>query len=441
MAEQRRPPKNWRSKPVTRPTRVQPERWVRRQDGLPHFLNDDSDNEEFYDGNNASLDQPAFAGSSTARGTAMDEAEQYSGNDGGGGGGGNVGASGVPAPLMHPQHTRRIDHKRLKFGGVTWVNSANDGVNDNLWSNFPWEWVNMFTRDDVAIETFSSHLYWRATGLNIEFKSPAISQTGSTSATGVVQNGTNIQAQVYSYLDVNWITGIASGPRARGYTEAECNSLVASWDNHGYNGGTPLSLETTNLPTTALTPSYPDVKNSGMGPGQCLRHGWKITDKHWRATGELLGFNQSSPTYELVAPAWDQRSGYIGSTNVTPASCTIASTLALRNNFNRGVEQLIPNAVQCIPMAYRSPDPIPSLWLTVQPQLASLTAGVGQSKVAIQFEMSVDVALTGRVPRVTNSVGFQGGTVNQSLYRPTPAAGTQLAGNVPLFYPANFYGL
>lgn len=87
-------------------------------------------------------------------------------------------------------------------------------------------------------------------------------------------------------------------------------------------------------------------------------------------------------------------------------------------------------------MVYSSPDPIPSLWLTLQPQLASLTAGTGAAKVQVQFEISVSVDLTGRVPRVTraetpNTLPITGSSYLYDL----GGVGTNNLNNIPLFVP------
>lgn len=358
---------------------------------------------------------------------------------GGGGetGSGNVGASGIPSPLMHVQHMRSHDHYTMKFAGTTWLQSSNDGVADNLWSNFPWEWPAMFVRSDQGMELFSSHLYWRAKGINIEFKNPVCVQNIGTTAAGLEATGQNLQAQLFSYLDTNWITGVTTSPAGRGYTEAVANTLVGSWDNHGYTAGATTLLTTVDLPATALTPSYPDVKNCGMGPGQSLKHGWSIHDKYWRSTKELLGFDMAANSNQ--APAWDERWGMIGDPFIGATTRFSANVNLATARVNFAVPgSVAATATQLSVPPYRSAEPIPALYLTLQPQLSGLNAGTGEARCQLQWEMSVDIELTGRVPRITSGVGFQAGLITASSYQYADQVNANYAKAircVPIFTP------
>lgn len=333
---------------------------------------------------------------------------------------------------MHKQGNRQVDHMTLKFAGTTWIDSAAEGTDENRWTNFPWEWPAAFIRDDQALEIMTSHLYWKAENINVTFKNMICVQDLGTTTAGLVATGSNLQAQFFSYLDNNWTRGLPATPRTMGYTVASFNNIIDSWDSSGYRNGAPIIMPTTNIDVNSFTSSYPDVKNCGMGPGQKLQHGWRMNNRYWRLSSELLGFLFTDTG--AICPRWDELTGFLGTSVVAGAGAITNNAPQSRNAFQRGTEIPI-SAVQQSLQWHRTDEPIPTLWIQLQPQLASLAAGIGQSRAQVQFEMSVDLAMTGRVPRIGTQTGFAASTISGSAYRFSGPAGAM--NHLPVFYPAS----
>lgn len=342
----------------------------------------------------------------------------------GGGGGrtsGSTGAAGVPIPMMHPQNTRSQDHTTMKFAGTTWITPANSAGGDNVWCNFPWEYPRLFGDYDHWAEIYSSHAYWKASKVSITFKNPLCVQNLGTTTAGLTTTGQNVQAQLFGYNDDLYTSGIVSGPTTgfnQGFpTIVQMQSIVNSWRNHGYDGGAIVNLNNVDVIPDAFDASHPDVKTIGMGPGQAMTFGWNIHSPYWRSTNEF--YNNTTTTTGALMVRWDEHVGIIN--ELAPVSSTTATTLysssaanvMYRQNGNSMRTSALPGGTTTtLPSAsmYVCPDPIPKLFLQLQPQLNSLDAGTGDSRCQLQWEMSVDVTLMGRVPRKCDGLAI--GTIN-----------------------------
>lgn len=77
-------------------------------------------------------------------------------------------------------------------------------------------------------------------------------------------------------------------------------------------------------------------------------------------------------------------------------------------DYNCDAGTACANAGYGVNQYYRDPEPIPQLWLQLQPQLSSITQGLGNSVAQVQFEVHIDIELMGQCPSIleaTNLVG------------------------------------
>lgn len=362
-----------------------------------------------------------------------------SGRSGGSGGKTEMGASSTPIPLARNQNQRTIDKRRLKFSGTTWVVASNDGTADNVWSKFPWEFPSLFLRAENVLEINASHLFWKADHIHVEFKNPQCVQNIGTNTAGIVQTGVNTQAQLFGYVDNNYLNGIdvwpCQGNATTQQTPAQLTTLVDSWSNHGYAGAAVTRLPTNVVDRSLFTSSIPDCKEIGMGGGQKFDFGWNIHSPYWRETQSLRSTSGVLTTaVENGATRWDEYMGIVGRwtpmnsaageilIETTPSNHNAGSTLV-----SSGVGATTANALDTS-CPYMCPDPIPGIYLQLQPQLASLEAGTGDSVCQLQFEIELDLSLTGRIPRDLTQTAF----TNNSTTGTYATARIQ-SGRIPLF--------
>lgn len=359
------------------------------------------------------------------------------------------GQPGVPLPLSRDQHSRKVDKFTLKFSGTTFVDSASDGTNVNLWGNFPWEYMQLFTGDETAYELSQKYLYWKAVGIDMEFKNPVCIQNIGTTASGLQSSGQNDHAQLYVYRDDCYLCGVGNGPTPENITPlsaASINDLQRSWHNNGLSNGTATSLQNLDFGQWRFDSASPDVKAMGMGAGQGIKVGWNIHCPYWRGTGEFLNsrpFSSLSGGYDSACfSRWDESLGIVGLINKRGAGPGVSiKEVSLHQALDRGQVPgrnwwsypVLPAQMNGIAdQTFRSPDPIPKLFLQLQPQLASLEAGVGQSKAQVQWEMTIHLACTGRIPR----------QLRQSFPTDRPLTGVfgknfESINNLPIYRPIN----
>lgn len=377
-----------------------------------------------------------------AKKTRMDEPME-SGNKGAGKSShSDAGANGLPIELSHAQHTRKVDKYTVKYAGTTWVVMGTDGTNNNLWSNFPWEFIQHAVNSNEVNELCNKYLYWKATHIGIEWKNPICKQEIS-SAGGTVTSGLNTSAQLYGYLDDMYLTGVATRPQvANDSTDGIVNyyDRAISWNNNGETAGTPVVLPTLDMASTVLRHNFPDVKAIGCSAGQSMDFGWNIHSPYWRATGDF----QCTPNdpdgvnNDRLLLRWDEHCGMIAKwTNTNEGTVFVQE--CPRNMDGRpdapgginGTWIQVSSGDQSERsggMPFMASDPIPRMWLQLQPQSGGLVSGSTPSQVQVQFEVTVTLACTGRVPRMAehnfNSLRKQGGRFG---------TGREAANTVPIF--------
>lgn len=364
--------------------------------------------------------------------------------DNGGNGGSRGGGSGNPIPLMHSQGDRKETIYTAKAAGTTFIEAANNGTADNLWTNFPWEFPRFYISNDEFQQMYSTHLYWKCEHLKITFKNPVCIQEIGT---GITQTGVNSQAQLFGYSDVNYMTGVNDKPGAHAntLTGAEFNNWMLSWRQHGYVANVPHPMQQTDIPDKLFTSIDPDIKEIGMGPGQAMEFQWNIKNDYWRGTTEFAASGPITATERM--PRFDPYMGYVANFNQIGAALGAGQDIMYvspHSAVNRGdltgfsMDQVLigsaSGGTNTFPtvVPYACGDPIPKIWLNLQPQLSTFTSGTGRSMCQLQFELSMKMRLMGRVPR-RNRIEAWG---SNDMYHSEYGQGRIATHTVPVFKPA-----
>lgn len=358
-------------------------------------------------------------------------------------GGGNVASGGgganMPIPLAPHLGQRKVDSVTLISSGTTWIPAGTSNTtSDAVWCKFPWELISDHINDWFMNEKANQYAFWKCTGVSLQIKNPVCVADVGTTAAGLVQAGMNNQAQIFGYMDTNYVMGVHTNfglPGNTGvFTKDFHEQLVASWTQHGYYQGGVKTLPSTAIPRSYFSSSFPDTKQMGMGPGAEMSFSWPIHSPYWRSTEE---FYQTAHLWDNVGTYQDflnvradEYRGVIAVFNNGyneqgfPHPMSKAYMLDPRSRFlkkstepwnwiglrslgdnDAGSGQNVPPPSIALPdyHIYCDPNPIPSLWFQLQPQIQSITTGLANSSAQIQFELHFDMKFTGRAPPIGRS--------------------------------------
>lgn len=382
---------------------------------------------------------------------------KFSHDSGGGGGSSEGGAgSGDPIPMAMPQHQRAVDNYRFKAAGTTFVGTGvtSSGDNNN-WYRFPWETCLPFINDWSAIEVSQKWLYWKTKTIHLTIKNPICIQDIGSTTSALATAGQNLHANLYGYTDNLYLRGTQC-PFA-GTSLVEMGNLLNSWKNHGYNNGQPINLPLYRLTDTPgmFQNNWPDVKQCGMGPGKSLDFHWNVNNKYWRNT-DLFNSVPQLTTGEFngaLTCRWDERLGMISQmfsgsnvsgTSITSASapCSLNMYIGVPNGVSKDDRSEWRNVTfqtifgaQPFCHLYIDPDPMPGLYLQLQPQMGAITAGIGNSICQVQWEISIDIECTGRLPRMVKDTTITVRPNDESKFSGRPNV---LSAMAPLYYDICF---
>lgn len=393
------------------------------------------------------FEHQGFAEEMAAKRPRMEEEAKDGNSDGTAGG---TGVSGLPIPMMLPQHQRKIDHHTIVAGGTIFIpdgyNSASD-VKNNVWVKFPWEFFRLFMNVQQVMELVMDRVYWKALGVEVEFKNPVCIQE-INGAEGGALAGNNLQANLFSFTDELYCTGLWTHPNsdaAVGWTEEQTNEFINAIASNGYkDDGTPAVLNEKSHSPRLFSSSHPEVKQIGMGPGQSVKHSWSIKSPYWRGTAEMIpvpitGTGEGTYNANNLARI-DEFNGVIGNANLSATTAVYTQALASQfgstvNTANDPRWNQDTNANYRLPigMPFRDPDPIPNLWLQLQPQLGTISS-VNQSVAQLQFEIKYHLAVTGRVPRMSRREGITTGVFAESNSAAYQGIFENVAG-IPIYLP------
>lgn len=364
-----------------------------------------------------------------------------------------TGVSGSPIPMTYPQSQRKIDMHTVTAGGTTFIEDAYDSgatlYKNNKWVKFPWEYPRLFMNEQQILELANTWLYWKCTQVEVSFKNPVCIQEY---ATNQAVAGNNLQAQLFSWLDELYMTGLWTNPNSGPsitLTTEELDILVNSFMNNGINtSGTPVQIKGVALPHQIVSSNHPECKQMGMGPGQQLKHVWNVKSPYWRSTQEFFMLPATdSSTYPLNENCLSRVDEYLGIVSNALRDQKQITTQYATNQWGAGIDDVNDPLWQLqdrvgetglnmpIGMPYMDSDPIPNLFLQLQPQVNAIASGVGETIAQLQFEVSYKFACMGRIPRRTR--------LNSTMVNPYHGASswTSYAGlvaycnGIPVFYP------
>ncbi len=382
-----------------------------------------------------------------------------------GGGTGSVGGTNIPAPMSHSQGYRKSTPHTIVAAGTTFVGPANSPTNNNRWYKFPWSSVYPFINQDQVMGLISDHKYWKFNSIEVTFKNPLCIQE-LQAANGTTQSGGNMSANLYGFRDDEYLTppGYADTPRGSTATTKQREELFESWHHNGIvNGATKLLFHTDDIPMEQFCTNHPDVTQMGMGNAETMEFAWNDFCPYWRSTQEFM-LNGSMQTksnemdqYAVCMNRWDSMCGTIGHNwqeNQGDAYQIGAEIFGEFEGKNQSTNvlgpfsrQATPNGLNWIPFhrtsknfdgatisnmtIYKSPNPIPNLYLALQPQIGSLAGGAGDSICQIHFEVKVHISVSGRVPRQLRIINS---STNWSEADFTHGKG-RISDTLPLFQP------
>ncbi len=318
-----------------------------------------------------------------------------------------------PVPLSAHMGNRKTAHIQIKASGTTFVRAAADGTATNLWSRFPWEHQQFFTRAWEKARIPEEYLFWKCKKAHLQVKNPICIQDVGGSESGLATAGQNLHAQLFGYEDNLYTTGISTDIE-QFTTAGDITNLLESWNQHGFsNAGTPINLPTTNINPNQFRYNYPDVKQCGMGGGNTIDYSWNIHSPYWRSTEQFqMSTAQGIDNFEqhgLVR--WDEHFGIVQQLDNEEEVSLINAAQNLRagpgttgfrswENVKQG--SISDAQVWGLPkVAYHvSPDPMPKVWFQLQPQLGAIATGLSESICQVQFEVIYDIEMCGRAPSV-----------------------------------------
>ena len=338
-----------------------------------------------------------------------------------------TGVSGTPIPMVRKQGVRKIDKHVVTAGGTIWIKDGVESNAANHWTKFPWEYFRLFMNTQQLNELVYKYVYWKCMGVEIEIKNPVCVQETNTGAGGTVTAGQNLQANIFGFLDTMYATGLwtHSGvtPDIKWSNEVAdgfCHALATN----GYNAdGTPFILPSAQQEVRIFSSNHPDCKQIATGPGQALQFMWDVKSPYWRTTTEFCALPGvgDGEAYQFNADCLarvDEYLGRIGSPFDTIGNQCVYQDqrIMLGNPANDEPRWNVASRAEAFGvkgMPFMSSDPIPNLWLQLQPQLGAISTGVSNSVCQLQVELKYHFACTGRIPRMNRRGPLSSGT----LYR------------------------
>ncbi len=328
-------------------------------------------------------------------------------------------------------------------------------TDDNCWTKIPWEFMQGSITKDEAVQIQNRFMKWKATKVTLEIMNPTVIQEVGAN---IAQAGLNTNVNLYGYKDDNLLLGWEDQPGTdrdlspnaaqKAYTD-----LAISWKTNGILDGVPIYCPNMDVSAVRLWDStHPSVRQISCSQGDSMRFEHHIKSPYWRSTEEFTSLrymsvlegvgNTGNPVPGLSADLtqhnwirWDENQGAVGELTVPKHSVNSPTdsdkpTLDKASgyewdirNFDRqlnngwarrgpyGILQNLSSTdaqkadVQTVAngpppfMLYIDSDPIPSVWLQLQPQ-ANGANGTIASSCQVQFKISIQLILSGCVPAV-----------------------------------------
>ncbi len=338
-------------------------------------------------------------------------------------------------------------------------NVASDGaefqVADNCWTKIPWEFMQASLTRDEGVQLSNRFLKWKASKVTVEIMNPTVIQEVGAN---IAQAGLNTNVNLYGYMDENLLMGWDDRPltnrqAAPATAQSSFTALARSWKTNGIQDGKPLYLPEMELSAVRLwDATHPSCKQISCAQGDGMTFTHHIKSPYWRSTEEFTSLRYVSvyngkDGSDIPSPGdavdqslnnwirWDECQGAVGEVNIPQYSVPDPDNTSkpgldksvayewdirnlsrqLQNGWARrgpyGLEQNLDptdaakDTVQTVAdgappfMLYIDSDPIPGVWLQLQPQ-ANGQSGTIASSCQIQFKISIHLTLSGCVPAV-----------------------------------------
>ncbi len=366
---------------------------------------------------------------------------------------------------------------------------------DNCWTKIPWEFMQASLTRDEGVQMQNRFLKWKATKISVEVMNPTVIQEVGAN---IAQAGLNTNVNLYGYMDENLLLGWEDRPVTNktltpGTQQQAFTKLARSWKTNGIAEGSPLYMPEMDISAVRLwDATHPSVKQISCAQGDGMTFTHHIKSPYWRSTEEFTALRYVSvyagdSGSDLPDPGndvdrstnnwirWDECQGAIGemtkpqysvpnpdNTSKPGLDKTVCYEFDIRNlsrNLENGwarrgpygLEQNLDPTDAAKPtvqtvgdgpppfMLYIDSDPIPSIWLQLQPQ-ANGANGTIASSCQIQFKISVHLVLSGCVPAVgkyyvdpaNSEAAF---TQIQNVYKEYGNSDRRALNRVPLYRP------
>lgn len=189
-----------------------------------------------------------------------------------------------------------------------------------------------------------------------------------------------------------------------------------------------------------------------MGPGKSISFGWNCNNKYWRTTRLFNMIPRKATASQGILDdggcllRFDERLGTIGGmwnnsiaggfNNISSSQRILSSITAAEQTVWEDGQYIIPAPAQAgsINLFYMDPNPMPGLYLHLQPQLGAISTGISDSVCQVQFELEADLLCTGRLPRITSNSGISLTTLNDTYWTSYTQARSVQASSIPLYY-------
>lgn len=328
----------------------------------------------------------------------------------------------------------QTDVRVFEYSGTTWLNN-NDNTqapNSNVWTAFPWEYIQLFLLDAIRNNVIHEYQRWKPIDVSVEIMNPTAVQEINTGTTPTIVPQPN--AKLYGVVDYGYKQEVNSQIMAS-QTSAQVQTIINSWSNSGYTGSA-----VTYLPNQQINPGSFNTKENNAEckiiscqNGQSFNFNWKFHNHFWRSTTEFASQAISQQVNECFGCRTDELLGAINRNFAIVTGIPLfgyppgLDQPVLGQNFSPTSTNAFFNTGEFMQI-WSDHTPQPKLLLHLQPQFGAF-GSAGPISCQIDFKIKFKVLCTGKInteinKSITNNISL--------IINPAPPT---MAGNIPLFIP------
>lgn len=343
-----------------------------------------------------------------------------------------------------------VHFRTFTYTGTTWLNNLNRAtttVDSDLWSEFPWEYGNLFVNDAEVNECVSKYNSYKPVSCSVIFGDAMNYTQINTGDTPIMIP--NSHQKLYAFIDSDHNMTISSKVMSWGesgslipdsdITVPRALAILQSWRHDGYNPATGVDVQTfldnqwdftQQTAGFGLGRQHPTCKSIRVGAGHKMEFHWSYKNKYWRQSNLMMQAPIQIRDPGVADARWsgcreDEAFGFV----VKPLT-----QFGLKSGFYDGAGYApipaAPSASYQFPTIYRSHrDPQPKLMLHLAPDIGVVgTAGI--SNCQINFTVKRTYAFRG--------MDTTYGSIRQNNTGFTLALAKQKASSFPFYYPIDF---